>query len=127
MSDASSSLNLAVYGGIDRNQVALPVSLGKFHSNAQPTFGACGTSPSIGTGYSNDVAGVVNTGTGTFSSCTVNFASTWGNPPIVFLQGTGSVPYYITGQSATSFTFARTDGGNMASLTVYYRATMGGN
>lgn len=127
VSDASSSLNLAVYGGIDRNQVALPVSLGKFHSNAQPTFGACGTSPSIGTGYSNDVAGVVNTGTGTFSSCTVNFASTWGNPPIVFLQGTGSVPYYITGQSATSFTFARTDGGNMASLTVYYRATMGGN
>jgi hypothetical protein len=127
ISDASAMTNLAFYGGIDRNQVALPVSLGKFHSNAQPTVTSCGTSPAIGTSSSNDIAGVISTGTGTFTSCTLTFASAWPNPPTAFLQGTGTVPYYITGQTTTSFTFARTDGGNMAGLTVYYRATLGGN
>lgn len=127
ISDASIGTNLAFYGGIDRNQVPLPVSLGKFHSNANPTITSCGTSPAVGTGWSNDVNGVVNTGTGTFTSCTVTFSSAWASAPTVFLQGTGTVPFTITGQTTTSFTFSRTDGGNLAAQTVYYRSTQGGN
>lgn len=58
-----------------------------------PTIASCGTSASLSTN-SSDTRGVVNTGTGTVTSCTVNFAQPFANAPggipNCVLQGMGN-------------------------------------
>lgn len=83
------------------------------------TLTACGTSPTLSTG-ANDTHGTVTTGTGSFTSCQINFATAYLNVPDCItkpaLAGTSQwsstatttnlvVSYNGSGMASTKFTY----------------------
>jgi len=77
-----------------------------------PTVSACGTSPVVN-GGSNSTAGLVTTGTGTPTACTVTFTAPFPNQAFcTFSLGiTGpTAPYFSTGPTKTGFTITWTTG-----------------
>lgn len=132
--DNSTNYSLVVVGSTDRNGNPLPPSAGQFVSNAAPSVSSCGSSPSIG---GNNLSGILTTGSGSPTSCTITFASTsagggtgLGLIKNVIMQGTtaatGAFPV-ITAASPTGFTFARADGAAMNGQVFYYHVSQGAN
>jgi len=122
---------LTISSSTDRSGLPLPDSHGAFVSNQAASATNCGTGPQVS---GNNLMGVVHTGTGSFTNCTINFAGSHGIGSItgLWLQGTG-VPggppglVYPYNSSQLSFTFARSDGASLADQTVYWRASQGTN
>ena len=81
------------------------------------TVSSCGTSPSI---VGNDTAGVVTTGSGTVTSCVVNFGSSWPNPPVCIVSDNlTSITPDISSTTLTSVTFGFSS--TLTSGKVYYQ------
>lgn len=82
-----------------------------------PTVSSCGTSSSAG--GTDMVGSVVIGGSGTVTSCTVNFNTAWGTQPFCVVTGNNTgVTYAVTSVNASSFTIGSNN--NMAGHNVYY-------
>lgn len=85
-------------------------------SGTTPSMGTCGVSPSVN---GTDNAGVITAGSGVVTSCTLNFAYAWANPPVC-VESDNSVA--ITGDvssiSTTSVTFSFS--ASLGSGLIYY-------
>ena len=68
---------------------------------AQGAVTACGTGPRFNGG--TDQAGQITTG-GAVTTCTLNYATTWGSPPICMVQvfNAPTPTAYVSAQSATA-------------------------
>jgi len=87
------------------------------------TMGTCGTSPSVAGG---PVTGTITVGTGTVSSCAVNFGSTYDASPrcvATLASNTSAVALYISSASTTVLTIGCISTCNMASATINYHCT----
>lgn len=63
----------------------------------------CGTGPSAGTGYT-DIQGKITMGTGTVTSCVLNFGKTWTNAPACIITGDQTSVQYRATTSTTQLT-----------------------
>ena len=106
--------NAVILGGVAFNgkNMIQPVPVWDhlaFFSAASPTATSCGTSPSVS---GTDASGVVSTGTGTVTACTLNFANnagTWATAPVC-IAGAMSTSYTASAApastSAVTFNFS---------------------
>lgn len=60
------------------------------HQTTTPVVSSCGTSPTMAS-LSTDINGLINTGSGIFTSCTVTFANTWTTAPACIIEDQTSV------------------------------------
>lgn len=83
---------------------------------ATPT--SCGTTPSVA---GTDLGGIITTGTGGPTSCTVAFTRTWPNEPSCTLtgEGNGNV-FYVSSKSTTGFTLTTAVGAALTSVKINY-------
>lgn len=71
-------------------------------SGTVPSMGTCGISPAV---VGTDTAGMITVGSGVVTSCALNFASPWANPPIcVESDNSTSVTADVTSISTTVLT-----------------------
>ena len=86
---------------------------------ASPVASSCGTTPSV-TG--SDLAGIVTIGTGTATSCTVTFNTSYFAEPacIITPQSTTGAAWSFSAKSSTAFTFTSSSGSNLAGLKFNY-------
>lgn len=80
-------------------------------SGTTPNMGTCGTSPSV---VGTDGAAVITVGSGVVTSCTMNFANVWANPPVCVESDNSTA---VTGDITTTTT---------SSITFGFSATLGG-
>lgn len=82
-------------------------------TGTDPTLSSCGTSPTI---VGSDLAGTVTVGTGTATSCTVTFASSYTDEPVCVAtsNSNNANPLYFSAKSATAFTVSTSAGTNLA-------------
>jgi hypothetical protein len=77
-----------------------------FEGNNSPIVSACGTSPSI-SALSRDNAGVITTGSGSPTSCTITFRNQFLNPPVCTISDNlTSITPDISAISKTAVTFS---------------------
>lgn len=70
------------------------------YTGSTPSFGSCGTSPTVIGG--NDNVGRIKTGSGLLTSCVVNFANSWSNPPICIANTEGGIGVAVNASSTVS-------------------------
>jgi hypothetical protein len=80
-------------------------------SGTTPSMGTCGSSPSV---IGTDAAAVITVGSGVVTSCTMNFANPWANPPVCVESDNSTA---VTGDITTTTT---------SSITFGFSATLGG-
>lgn len=80
-------------------------------SGTAPSMGTCGSTPSV---IGTDTAGVITVGSGVVTSCTMNFANVWANPPVCVESDNSTA---VTGDITTTTT---------SSITFGFSATLGG-
>lgn len=80
-------------------------------SGTTPSMGTCGSTPSVN---GTDTAGVITVGSGVVTSCTMNFANVWANPPVCVESDNSTA---VTGDITTTTT---------SSITFGFSATLGG-
>lgn len=86
-------------------------------SGANPVIISCGTSPTFYAG-SNDVAGYINGGSGTVTTCSMTFAKTWPAPPVCNAAGATTSTSVIASTTVTTLTL--TLGTNMNGKRIGY-------
>lgn len=86
---------------------------------APPTFGACGTGPALANGRSNDISGIITVGTGTVTSCTLNFANVWTTAPGCRVSG-GNISAYPIASTSTTSTMVITSTATMGGMSLFY-------
>lgn len=80
------------------------------------TLSACGTVPSVA---GNDIAGVITTGSGTVTSCSMTFANAYPNPPVCVLSDSStSITPDVSAVSTSSVTFSFSS--TLTSGKIYY-------
>lgn len=84
-------------------------------TGSAPSVSSCGTTPSI---VGNDTAGKVTIGTGTVTSCTVTFVTTFANAPICTVTNNTTIQAHTASTSTTALTIAAAT--NMASDVISY-------
>lgn len=84
----------------------------------KPTMGTCGTSPTV-TGA--DSAGIITVGTGTVTSCALNFKTTFANAPSC--AATLSVSGITLGMASTTSVMTVTSSGSMGGDKIFYQCT----
>lgn len=74
-----------------------------------PTVSSCGTSPSVS---GTDVKGVITTGSGGPTACTLNFATAYASAPVcvVSLVNSASIGHKVTATTASALTVGFTAG-----------------
>ena len=117
-SSVNGSLFVAFLGSVPSGSYSLAAAGHILTGGSTPTMGTCGTSPSV---VGNDTAGVITVGSGVVTSCTLNFAKAWANPPVVIVSTnstavTGDISSVST--SSVVFGFSATLGGGI----IYYHS-----
>jgi hypothetical protein len=102
--------------GTNQNSTFAGLIIGQSGTPSTPT--SCGTSPSI---LGSDNGGIITTGTGAPTSCTVAFAHTWPNAPACTLtsNNNGNV-FFFSALSTTGFTVTTAAGAGLTSVKINF-------
>jgi hypothetical protein len=116
-------LLLALGFGIMWLFAALPSHTANYHpvhSDGTPTVATCGTSPSVA---GTDGAGVITTGSGTVTACTLNFSATLGAAPsCIVTTNSATITPAITSVSTSALVLALSL--TLTSGKIYYHCMM---
>lgn len=108
---ASSDIVLQVSSQTGTTTFAVQYSGHIVSSGTTPSMGTCGSNPSV---IGTDAAAVITVGSGVVTSCTMNFANVWANPPVCVESDNSTA---VTGDITTTTT---------SSITFGFSATLGG-